>query len=166
MKNHNTVNYHIWNDEPIKANYYTEVQLPNGSKLNANIGEINIEKGDAVYIDYGRSMMEYTSSGKGYRPEFLYGKIQLHGVSASVVLENQKFTNFVQTSEEDFNIIVKKQKERIDNSIPQLKEVFISNYLENIEKQKIAKLQAEAHNKESVAKAISQIDDFFKRPKL
>ena len=98
MENNNTITYHIWNDEPIKACYYAEIQLPNSSKLNTNIGEITIEKGDAIYIDYGRSVMEYTRSGKGYRSEFLYGKIQLHGVSASVVLDESKLTTFTKSS--------------------------------------------------------------------
>lgn len=160
------VNYHVWNDEPIQAQYFTNIQLPHGGQINANIGAITIEKGDVIYLDHGRSMMEYTRSGKGYVAEFPFGKIHLHGVSSSVVLEKSYSMQYEKSSEEVFDTLVKKQQERIENFIPQMKEQYIIEHLNKIEKDKENRDVNELNKKQKLNSALDQMEAFFKKPKL
>lgn len=160
------VNYHVWEDDSLEANYYSNIQLPNGGQVYACIGKTTIEKGDVVYLDYGRSLMEYTRSGKGYAAEFPFGKIHLHGVPCSVILDKTHEVRFTKSSEKEFNELIKKQKERIDKFIPQMKEIFISKYMTQLEINKENHNSIENQRKVKVIHALEQMEAFFKKPKL
>lgn len=156
------VNYYIWDDEPIQADYYTTVNLPNGGSVHGSIGKITIEKGDAIIIDYGRSFMEYTLSGKGPKAEFPFGKIHLQGVPSSVVLSESKSSVFVKSTQEQLDKLITKQQERISNLIPELTENFVLNYMDKLELQQKQRLQAEENRKKSVQQALGKMEAFFK----
>lgn len=156
------INYHIWNDLPIEADYYTNIELPNGGVIYTSIGKIFIEKGDAVYLDYGRSLIQYTMSGKGPQAEFPYGKIQLHGNPASVVLNQSKNIQFVKSSKEVFDDLIKKQTERVNKNIPELKNNYIKKYMEKLEESKKLLQQAEVNKQKTLAKALAEMESFFK----
>lgn len=156
------VNYHIWNDEPIQADYYTNVEFPQGGSIYTSIGKVTIEKGDAVYLDYGRSLIQYTMSGKGPQAEFPYGKVQLHGVPASVVLNESKNTMFVKSTQEEFDTLMKIQNDRVNQVVPQLKEAYLKQHIERVNKTKQMQEQAEASRKKNLANALGQMESFFK----
>lgn len=156
------VNYYIWNDEPIQADYYTNVNLPNGGSIYTSIGQVTIEKGDAVIVDFGHSFMEYTRSGKGPKAEFPFGKIILQGVSSSVVLSESKSTTFVKSTQEELDILIKKQQQRISNIIPELTEKFVLEYMEKKERQHQQHLKNEESNKKAVKEALGKMEAFFK----
>ena len=40
-----------------EVNYYSHIQLPNGGQVYDSIGTITSEKGDVIYLDYGRSLI-------------------------------------------------------------------------------------------------------------
>lgn len=156
------VNYYIWNDEPIQADYFTKVNLPNGGSVYDSIGKVTIQKGDAIIIDYGSSYMEYTRSGKGPKAEFPFGKIHLQGVPCSVVLSSGKSTSFVKSSQEDLDKLITKQQERINNFVPELTEKFVLNYMELLSNQQKTRLEAEQNRKKSIAQALGKMEAFFK----
>lgn len=166
MQNKKEVNYYTWNDEPIEANYYAEINLPNGGRLHTNIGKINIEKGDVIYIDYGSSLMEYTRSGKGPQAQYPYGKIQLYGIPASIILNETKCTVFTKNTKENLEILIQKQTERVNNAIPELTEKFISLYMEREEKNKSLRIAQKLRNKELVNIAVDKMEAFFNKSKI
>ncbi len=149
-----------------EVNYYSHIQLPNGGQVYDSIGTITIEKGDVIYLDYGRSLIEYTRSGKGYAAEFPFGKIHLHGVPSSVILDKTHEVRFTKSLEKEFNELIKKQKERIDTFIPQMKETYISNYMTQLEINKENYNSIEKQRKVKVSHALEQMEAFFKKPKL
>lgn len=165
MNNKKEVNYRIWNEETIQAQYYAEINLPNGGRLHTNIGEISIEKGDVIYLDYGSSTMEYTRSGKGPKAQYPYGKVQLHGIPASIVLNDSKETIFTKNTQEHLDKLIEKQIERVNNLIPELTEKFILQYMEKIENDKAIKIAQKAEVKVKINKALGQMEAFFNRNK-
>ena len=156
------VNYYIWNDEPIQADYYTNVNLPNGGSMYSSIGKVTIEKGDAVIIDFGSSFLEYTRSGKGPKAEFPFGKIILQGVSSNVILSESKSTNFVKSTQEQLDNIIKSQQERINNVIPELTEKFVLDYMQKKENEQQQRLKTEENRKKSINEAVGKMEAFFK----
>lgn len=160
------INYYIWDDEPIKANYHADIKLPNGGNIHSIIGQITIEKGDIIYIDYGSSFLQYTRSGKGPQSQFPYGKIHLHGVPANIILEESKATIFKKSGVEDFNMLVSKQVSRIQPFIADMKDLFLLKYIENVKKEKLAKLKVEEQNKLIVSQALEKMNAFCKKNTL
>ena len=158
--------YYIWNDEDIQLDYHSLVKLPNGGQVNDVIGKITLTKGDAVSIDFGRSLIKYTMSGKGPEPEFPFGRISLLGTSTSKVLNEKYLTIYSENSQDNLNKIILKQKERVDNLIPVMMEQYISKYMENLEIQKKAKIESDKKQKEKIQEALSQMENFFKKPRV
>lgn len=159
--------YHIWNGPDLKASAYGEVQLPDGAVVHGKIGDINIKKGDVLYLDYGRSMGVYTRSGKGYESEFKYGKVTLHGCPVAVELkpgENQHLSNVISTKE-DIEPSIKKQQERVNPQINEIKDLFIFHEVKRRQEIKAAREASEQKRKERIQDAVSQMDAFFNRPK-
>lgn len=168
MKNQNDeINYHIWNGPNIKGKTYTEVQLPDGSVLHSQIGEIEIQKGDAVWLDYGRSMGVYTRSGRGYESEFKYGRIVLHGCPVGVELEPGQAQNATHTTStrKEFENIIEKQKERIAPQVEELKDIFIMHEVKRRIEAKAANEAAEVRRKERLSNALNQMEAFFNSPR-
>lgn len=164
MKN-KKVYFYIWDDEDIQLNYYSLVKLPNGGQINDVIGNITLKKGDFVSIDFGRSLIKYTMSGKGPESEYPFGKVNLLGVPASIVLNKSYKKIYSEDTEENINLFMKKQKEKIDNLVPEMLENYVSNYMKNLEIQKNAKIEFDKKQKEKIQNALSQMESFFK-PKL
>ena len=153
--------YYIWDDESIELNYYSNVKLPNGGQINDSIGTITLKKGDIVSIDFGRSLMKYTISGKGPEPEFPFGRVVLLGVPASKILNKKYKTIYTEDLQSNVNDLAKKQKDNIDNLVPMMTENYIINYMDKLEKQKLAKIEAE-----KIQTALNQMENFFKKPKV
>ena len=164
MKN-KKVYFYIWDDEDIQLNYYSLVKLPNGGQINDLIDNITLKKGDFVSIDFGRSLIKYTMSGKGPEPEYPFGKVNLLGVPASIVLNKSYKKIYSEDTEENINLFMKKQKEKIDNLVPEMLENYVSNYMQKLEIQKKAKIESDKKQKEKIQNALSQMESFFK-PKL
>lgn len=159
--NKNT-NYHIWNsDEDLMANVNSEVKLPDGGKLHTKIGKVAIKKGDAVCLDYGRSMGVYTMSGRGYESEFKHGKISLHGCPAYLVLEQTQSQNikYCETTTEEFNAKIENQKNRIAPEIESLKDIFIFEEMKRRSEAKSRKEESDKKTKEKIKTALSQINE-------
>lgn len=163
--NNKKFSYYIWDDEDIQLNYYSLVKLPNGGQINDVIGNITLKKGDFVSIDFGRSLIKYTMSGKGPEPEYPFGKVNLLGVPASIVLNKSYKKTYSEDTEENINLFMKKQKEKIDNLVPEMLENYVSNYMKKLEIQKNAKIESDKKQKEKIQNALSQMESFFK-PKL
>lgn len=161
--------YHVWDSEKdLMANVNTEVDLPNGGHVRANIGKVAIKKGDALYFDHGRSMGVSTRSGQGYESEFKYGKVILHGSAVSLVLdqEQSQFVKPVESSKEEFEEKTKAQTARIEPEINNLKDVFIFNETQRMADAKKAKKENEQKNKDKVKNAVNQMSEFFsQKPK-
>lgn len=164
MNNTKKINYYVWNDEPISASYYDLIQFENG-QVHTKIGEITINKGDIVSQTFGSSRMEYTRSGKGYVAEFPYGKICLFGVPAFVVLDNAKELSFLSTTQEEFQQLVDKQKERLlsNFNIDEMINTRKIEYLAKIEKDNETRKLNEKRNKEQVSKALEKMNSFFNK---
>ncbi len=168
MNNQNDeVRYHTWNGPNIKAKTSTEVKLPDGSVLYSQIGEIEIQKGDAVWLDYGRSMGVYTRSGRGYESEFKYGRIVLHGCPVGVQLEEGQAQNatFTTSTKQEFDAIVEKQKERIAPQVEELKDIFIMQEVKRRIEAKAYREAAEVRRKEMLKGALNQMNEFFNSPR-
>lgn len=168
MKKEKDATYHIWEGEDLKAKAYANVELPDGGVLHqALVGEIEIKKGDALYLTHGSERQVYTRSGRGYESEFPYGRVTLHGVAAGVVLtaENGKFAKITTTPREDFDAQIETQKARVNPQIEELKDVFIFQEVERRQKAKEHAVIAEAKRKEKIQGALSQMEAFFGTPK-
>lgn len=156
--------YHIWDSEQdLMVNVNTQVDLPYGARLTANIGQVAIKKGDALYLDYGRSMGVNTRSGRGYESEFKHGKVIVHGVGASLELE-QEHTQFVKpvtTSSDEFKAKVDAQTARLVPEIENLKDLFIFAETQRRTEAKRLKDEAEKRNKEIVKDAVNKMSEAF-----
>ena len=168
MKNKD-VNYYLWEGEDLKANCYHNVTLPNGDSIHGLIGQVEIQKGDALTITHGRNFQVYTMSGKGYEAEFPYGRAGMYGLPVSAVLnaEDRSKIKFVTTSEEEFDKKVEAQKERVKPQMLDLIDVFILDTLKKREEAKKAAEQQKIRNKALVSNAVEQMEAFFsKKPRI
>lgn len=164
--NNKKVYFYVWNDEDIQLDYYSLVKLPNGGQINDVIGKITLKKGDLVSIDFGRSLIKYTISGKGPEPEFPFGRVCLLGTPTSKILDKKYLTLYQEDYQENLDKVITKQKEKIDNLVPLMMEEYVSKYMDNLEIQKKYKIEAEKRQKEKIQSALSQMESFFKKPRV
>lgn len=160
------IDYYIWNDEPVAVDYIDNITLPNGKIKRDVLGKVNIEKGDAIYVDHGASILEHTRSGKGPTMQYPFGQIQMQGVTTSITLKKYHDFKSVRTSLAELDILVKKQQERIKEFIPALKEKYTMAHIEKIENKTIENEQKEIKNSEMINKALLQMEGFFTKNKL
>ncbi len=159
--------YHVWEGEDLLADVTTTVTFPNGGTTYTKIGQLAIQKGDAIYFDFGRSMGVSTRSGKGYESEFKYGKVILHGCPVDIVLKEgeTQFAKQAESSKEEFDAKVAQQKARIDSQIGNLTDIYIFEETQRRAEAKKLKAEAEQRNKDKVKNAVNQMSEFFSKPK-
>jgi hypothetical protein len=160
--------YHVWtSDEELMANVNVEIKLPDGGQLYTKIGQLAIKKGDALYLDHGRSMGVYTMSGRGYEAEFKFGKVTLHGCPVYLELNQEQAKNvkYVETPREEFDAKTSAQKDRISSQIDELKDVFIFNEMERRAKARKLQVEAEERRKAQVKDAVEKMGQFLKPKK-
>lgn len=167
--NNKEVEYRIWEGPLLKADVYVDVKLPTGGIMyGANIGQLEIKHGDALYLDHGRSMGVHTMSGKGFEAEYQYGKVTLHGCPVVVVLQNSeqnRNAKYVHSSKKDFESLVVKQKERVAPQIEKLKEKFIFDELARRSEKKAREEESKKQNQDKIQEAVGKMESFFGRNK-
>lgn len=164
---HKDINYHVWTGENLAAKCYHDLQMPDGSRVQGEIGKINIVAGDVLSVDYGRSLMVYTRSGKGYKAEFPYGKVTLSGTPVFAVLDgnNKEQISLVTCTQDEFNASVKKQQKRIEPEMTALIKIFIIDAMDKKKKQKEDAVVQNKKQKEIVSEALEKMKVFFKPSK-
>lgn len=172
-KKRNTMNKQIscyqWTGPAQMANFHYEVNMPNGARSYETIGQIMIEPGDLITIDYGRSVPVYTQSGRGFESEFIYGRANVCGVSANVELTEQtsKCVKPFSTSKEQFDEMVKNQQSRITPVADLLLGVFIHDRLEDQQSKDAADERKKEKTKDMIKDALSLMEGRFpKKPKF
>ena len=157
------INYYVWTGESLLATCNHDVTMPGGGHIYGSIGQIKIVDGDFLSVDYGRSLMVYTPSGKGYEAEFPYGKVTLAGTPAYCVLDgkNRQQIQLVQGTQEDFNAGVKKQQQRIEPEMVELIKVFIVDKLNKQKKQQENLVIQKNKQKDLVANALEKMNKIF-----
>jgi hypothetical protein len=160
------LHFHTWtSDTPILAEVFSTVVFEDGGKQHCKIGQIEIQKGDALYLDYGASRQVYTRSGKGYESEYVYGRISLHGCPIGVTLTSEESQHVKQVSATrlEFESQISLQKQRTDPLINQLASKYVEaeniRRKERVEAQAVAKVQRE----KMIADALDKMDQFFNR---
>jgi hypothetical protein len=159
--------YHIWDGEDLLADVTTNVTFPNGGSAYTKIGQLAIQKGDAIYLDFGRSMGVRTMSGNGYESEFKHGKVVLHGCPVHIVLQQgqTQFAKPAESTREEFDAKVAEQKARIEPQIANLTDVYIFEETQRRAEAKRVKAENDAKNKAKVQGAVDKMSTFFSKPK-
>ncbi len=160
------VHFHRWtSDTPILAEAFSTVVFEDGGQQHCKIGQIEIQKGDVVYLNYGASRQVYTRSGKGYESEYPYGRITLHGCPVGVELTLEESQNVKQDSSTnaEFEAKVASQKQRIEPFINNLASQYVQS--ENIRRAERVESQAKAkvQREKMIADALEKMDQFFNR---
>lgn len=157
------INYYVWTGQDLLATCNHDVTMPGGGHIYASIGKIKIVEGDVLSVDYGRSLMVYTRSGKGYEAEFPYGKVTLAGTPAYCVLDgqNRQQINLVQGTQDEFNAGIKKQQKRIEPEMVELINSFVVDALKRQQKQKEDLVEQKKRQKNLVENAVEKMEQFF-----
>jgi hypothetical protein len=163
------IHFHKWtSDTPILGEVFSTVVFEDGGQQHCKIGQIEIQKDDFLYLNYGAERQVYTRSGRGYESEYPYGRITLHGCPIGVTLTLEESQNVKQSSSTraEFEAQVASQKQRIEPFVNKL----VSQYVEaeNIRRKERVEAQAKAkvQREKMISDALEKMDQFFNRNRV
>ena len=159
-----TIHYYIWDGESREGYINTHIDMPDNSKLYLQIKKLPIEKGDFIFIDYGKNIEIQTLQGSSLKAEFPYGRGRLCGIDVYFLFQefDMAKTIMMEGDINQFERAIINQTNRMQEHINNYKNCVIEYEMARRNKNSAKTKDDVIFNKGIIKNALQKMENIFR----
>lgn len=159
-----TIHYYIWDGQSREGFINTNIDMPDSSKLYLQINKIPIQKGDFIFIDYGKNIEIQTLEGTSLKAEFPHGRGKLCGIDVYFYFDEFDMAKTIMVEGDilQFEKNIIKQTQKVQEYINHYKESMVEYEMARRQKNSAKTKEDVILNKNIIKKALNKMENIFR----